>query len=55
MLIRAKILIYHTECKEKSEGRFEVTVFGALTFIEGKDKKLVIDNDSYWTRLPLKD
>jgi hypothetical protein len=55
MLIGAKILVYHTERKEKSEGKFIVTVFGALAFVAGSDNMLALDDDSYWIRLPLKE
>jgi hypothetical protein len=54
LLLGAKILRYYTERKEKSPGKFDVTIYGSLAFVEGDPTKLAINEASYWTVLPLK-
>ena len=55
MLIGAKILRHYPVRKEKSPGKFEVTIYGALAFVKGNPTQLALSNDSYWNLLPLKD
>ena len=54
MLIAAGILRYYPEQKEKSPGKFEVTIYGSLAFVAG-DNTLALSNATYWTLLLLKD
>jgi hypothetical protein len=53
MLLGAKILQYVIERKEKSPGKFEVNVFGALAFVSGDATTLALNDDTYWALLPL--
>ncbi len=54
MLLAAKILEYVIKRKEKSPGKFEVTVLGALAFVAGDSTTLALNDDSYWKLVPLK-
>ena len=56
MLLAAKILKYNTDRKTSEDGKTTtVTVLGALAFMSNNQTKLTLNDDSYWTLIPLKE
>jgi hypothetical protein len=55
MLLAANVLRYVIERKERTPGKFTMSVFGSLAFVIGDASKLALNKPSYWTLLPLKE
>ena len=56
MLLAAKILRYYTQQKTSDDGKTTtVMVSGALAFMANDPTKLTLNDDLYWTLIPLKE
>jgi hypothetical protein len=55
MLIAANLVRHYPKRKETSPGKFEVTIYASLGFVEGDDTTLALSDATYWSLLPLKD